>query len=109
MGFGFINRRINPLVGAVLRSPAHRVLSGKLLLLSVTGRRSGEPHTFPVGYETTPTGVTIQVGAPAAKVWWRNLRSPAPVKLLIAGERRIGTGQAIESEGDVRVEVLLDG
>ena len=103
-----MNRRVNPLVGALLRSPVHPLLSGKLALITVTGRRSGNLHTFPVGYKTTASGVAIAIAMPADKVWWRNLRSPAPVKLLIAGERRTGTGRAVESGGDVSVEVELD-
>ena len=44
--FVFINRAVNPLVGAVLRSPAHGLLSSHLALITVTGRRSGRTFTF---------------------------------------------------------------
>lgn len=108
MNFAFINRRINPVVGWVLRSRAHPLLSRHLALITVDGRRSGERHTFPVGYAKTPDGVTIAVAAPQAKVWWRNLRSPGAVGLLIAGTPRTGTAQAFESDGRVSVAVTLD-
>jgi hypothetical protein len=38
------NRVINPLVRALLRSPAHRVMSRGVLLLTCSGRR----YTLPV-------------------------------------------------------------
>jgi hypothetical protein len=108
MSFAFVNRRLNPIVGWVLRSPAHRLLSRRLALITVTGRRSGRAYTFPVGYTETPEGVTITVAAPKAKVWWRNLTSPAPVELLIQGTRFTGSGQAHESDGRVTVAVTVD-
>ena len=43
--------RINPLVAAVLRSPFHWLLSFGLMLITVTGRRSGRRYTIPVGYQ----------------------------------------------------------
>ena len=108
MSFDFLNKRVNPFVRALLCSPAHALLSKKLALLTVTGRRTGRKHTFPVGYAETPAGVTIRIAMSEAKVWWRNLRTPAPVEILIRGKRRSGTGVAIESDGEVRVEVQLD-
>ena len=62
--FAVVNRVGNPLVRAVLRSPAHGLLSGHLALLTVTGRRSGRAFTFPVGYHREGERVTIGVGSP---------------------------------------------
>ena len=42
--------RLNPVIGAVLRSPLHPLLSHGLALLHVTGRRSGRRYWIPVGY-----------------------------------------------------------
>ena len=50
MKFWIFNRFINPFVKAVLRSPVHRLLSGSLVLLTYTGRRSGRRYTLPVMY-----------------------------------------------------------
>ena len=47
----FLYRIANPTVGAILRSPLHGVMSGSLLLLTFTGRRSGRRITTPVGYQ----------------------------------------------------------
>jgi deazaflavin-dependent oxidoreductase (nitroreductase family) len=108
-GFGVLNRTGNPALKAVLRSPAHRLLSGNLALISVTGRRSGRVYTFPVGYRREGEAVTIGVGWPERKRWWRNLREPGRVTLRLAGQTRTGVARAIGDETTgVRVEVSLD-
>ena len=108
--FVVVNRVVNPVVRAVLRSPAHRLLSGHLALLTVTGRRSGRAFTFPVGYHRDGERVTVGVDWPERKRWWRNLSDPAPVEIWLAGVRRTGTGQARADEhAGVTVEIQLDG
>jgi len=108
--FTAINRVANPVVRALLRSPLHRVASGGLVLITVTGRRTGRAHTFPVGYRQTGERLTIVVGAPGRKRWWRNVRGDgAPVSLRLRGARRTGRARAIGDErSGVRVEVELD-
>lgn len=108
--FPLLNRLGNPVVRTLLRSPLHPLASRGLLLITYTGRRSGARYTIPTGYEDrrAPDGsgkVVIAVGWPERKVWWRNLREPAPVELLLRGERLNGTARAVEKDGAVRVEV----
>jgi deazaflavin-dependent oxidoreductase (nitroreductase family) len=108
--FVVVNRAVNPLVRALLRSPAHGLVSGHLALITVTGRRSGRTYTFPVGYHRDGDRVTIGIDWPERKRWWRNLREPARVELRLAGERHTGTAQAHGDEGSgVTVEIQLDG
>jgi hypothetical protein len=108
--FVVLNRVVNPLVRGLLRSPAHGMLSGRLALLTVTGRRSGRTFTFPVGYRRDGDRVTIGVASPERKRWWRNLRDAAPVEIWLAGVRRDGTGRARGDEHTgVTVEIRLDG
>ena len=90
----------NRLVAALLRSPLHRLLSGSLMLLTVPGRRSGEPHTFPVQYARAGDVVYVYPAQHERKAWWRNLLEPAPVRLRIAGEELEGVGQALSSSED---------
>jgi hypothetical protein len=54
--------------------------------------------------------VTIDVGWPAQKLWWRNLRGEgAPVRLRLRGEERTGHARAYGDERTgVSVEVKLD-
>jgi hypothetical protein len=108
--FVVVNRVVNPVVRAVLRSPAHGLLSGHLALLTVTGRRSGRAFTFPVGYHRDGDRVTVGVDWPERKRWWRNLSDAAPVEIWLAGVRRHGTAQARGDEhAGVTVEIQLDG
>lgn len=83
-------RVFNPIVAAILRSPAHRLLSGALLLITVTGRRSGRQFTFPVMYAADGDDLLIFVGMHEQKQWWRNLRGGARVTVRVRGreERR---------------------
>ncbi len=43
-------RVLNVGVGLLLRSPLHGLAGGRIMLLAVTGRRSGRPFTVPVSY-----------------------------------------------------------
>lgn len=78
-------RWLDPLVGAVLRSPLHGGLSGGLLLLTVRGRRTGRAITLPLGYDEASDGWYIVSTEPEAKTWWRNLSPDRPVTALIRG------------------------
>jgi F420H(2)-dependent quinone reductase len=89
------NRVINPLVRALLRSPAHRVMSRGVLLLTYTGRRSGRRHTLPVQYARTDQGLILWPAHHDRKRWWRNLQPPAPVQLRLAGRELHGTAQVL--------------
>lgn len=37
---------MNPIMKGLLRSPLHRLLSGTLMLLTYTGRKTGTPYTI---------------------------------------------------------------
>lgn len=77
----------NPLVRAVLRSPAHRLLSGGVLLLTYSGRRSGTRYTIPVQYRPAGEDLVVTVGWPERKLWWRSLREPGtPVTVRLRGQ-----------------------
>ena len=89
------NRVINPLVRALLRSPAHRVMSGGVLLLTYTGRRSGRRYTLPVQYARADHGLILWPAHHDRKRWWRNLQPPAPVQLRLAGRELHGTAQVL--------------
>lgn len=107
--FAVFNRALNPVVRGLLRSPAHGLVSGRLALITVTGRRSGAAYTFPVAYVQDGEQVTITVGWPERKRWWRNLLEGAPVTLVLRGVERIGSAQVHgDEQGGVTVEVRLD-
>jgi hypothetical protein len=109
--FAVFNRTANPAIKLMLRSPLHPLLSGGLLLITVTGRRSGREFTFPVSYSRpSEDKVEITVGWPERKKWWRNLRGKGgPVRLRLRGKER--TGHAVargDAESGVTVHVALD-
>ena len=60
---------VNPIVRAVLCSRAHRLLSGNLLLLDYTDRRTGHRYVLPVGYAPASAGgdLIVVVGQHATK------------------------------------------
>jgi hypothetical protein len=72
----------------------------------VTGRRTGRPHTFPVGYSQDGDTLTVSAQWPERKQWWRNLRERAPVVVLLRGTRRTGTAVAHRNERDCVVVVI---
>jgi deazaflavin-dependent oxidoreductase (nitroreductase family) len=79
----FMNALMNPLVGAILRSPLHSLMSGSVALITVRGRKSGRAYTLPVQYAQAGQIIYILPGAPESKTWWRNLRGGAPVTLWL--------------------------
>ena len=64
-------RYFNPFMRLVLGSRAHRMMSGQLMLLSFTGRRTGRSYTTPVSYVREGTNLLV----PGGGAWWKNLTS----------------------------------
>jgi len=83
---------LNPVMRGLLRSPLHRAVSGRLMLLEFAGRRSGKRYALPVGY--VRAGDELLVGT--EKGWKRNVRGGHPVTVRLQGERRTGTADLIE-------------
>jgi F420H(2)-dependent quinone reductase len=107
--FAMWNRTGNRAVALLLRSPLHPLVSRHLALITVTGRRSGRDYTFPVGYRREGERVTIDVGWPNRKLWWRNLRGDGSVRLRLQGGDRTGHAQVHgNAQTGVNVEVQLD-
>ena len=85
-----LSRRANPLVTAILSSRLHWLLSSGLLLITVTGRRSGRRYTIPVGYHESDGAIVVFVGEPSTKNWWRNYHARATVELRHRGKTIAG-------------------
>lgn len=71
----------NDFMAWVLRSPFHGILSNGMMLITVTGRKTGRKFTFPVGYY--PEGEYLWVITSRDRTWWRNLQGGAEVGLLL--------------------------
>jgi len=108
-GFAVLNRTVNPVLAWLLRSPLHRLASQRLALITYTGRRSGRSRTIPVGYRLAGDQVTITVGSPSRKLWWRNLKDPgARVELVVRGRRLTGHAVARRHDHCAVVRVAVD-
>ena len=60
-------RYFNPFMRLVLGSRAHRMMSGRLLLLSFTGRRTGRSYTTPVSFVREGTNLLVPTGVLGGK------------------------------------------
>jgi len=92
--------RLSPLVARILRSPLHGVLSGGLLLLTYSGRRSGRRITLPVGYQRKGETVTVLASRARRKQWWRNFAEPQRVELRLHGRERTGEARLVPGESE---------
>ena len=86
----------NPIMTWFLRSPFHGVISRGVMLITVTGRKSGKTISTPTNY--LRDGDTLWVISWRERTWWRNLRGGAQVRVLLAGRGVEGRGQVIEEE-----------
>lgn len=89
----------NRCVSALLRSPAHGLLSGSTLLITLRGVRSGRSYTTPVNY--IRNGDTLLIVSRRGRTWWRNLRGGAPVRLVLRGRVMRGIALAVTGSDDV--------
>lgn len=88
-------RVANPLVRAVLRSPAHPLLSGSLVLLEYEGRRTGQRFRVPVLASADERRTIALAARPRSKQWWRTFRRPTSARLLDRGSWRDVTGEVL--------------
>ncbi len=76
----------NAVVETVLKSPLHRLLSRKLVLVRYQGDHTGTEYTLPVQYADTHHGIVVLVGEHDTKTWWQNFTSMGQAQVLVAGE-----------------------
>jgi hypothetical protein len=101
-----LQRLGNLFVIGLLRSLVHRLLSGSLLLIRYRGRRSCRRFTIPVMYAEREGTLTILVGHPERKTWWRNLRNGAEVVVRLRGDRL--RGQAVVANDAAGASAYLE-
>jgi deazaflavin-dependent oxidoreductase (nitroreductase family) len=95
----------NPMMILLLKSPFHGFISKGVMLVTVTGRKSGMFISTPTNY--LRDGNTLWVISWRERTWWRNLRSGANVRVLLAGKSVEGRGEVIEEEKAV-AQSLVD-
>ena len=85
---------VNHRIKLVLRSPMHGMVSKTVLLITFTGRKSGQTYTTPVDYSQDGDQVTVFTHAD----WWKNLRGGAPVRLRIQGRELEGLAEPVAED-----------
>jgi hypothetical protein len=69
---------------SLLHSKMHSPLSNSTLIITLTGRISGDLVTIPVHY--VQKGKSIFIISENDRTWWRNLRGGAPVTIHLKGK-----------------------
>lgn len=85
---------LNRTMGWVLRSPLHGMVSGSVMLISFTGRKSGKRYTTPISYSRQGEQIIAFTHSP----WWKNLRDGGPVTLRLQGRDRQGYAQIVAND-----------
>jgi hypothetical protein len=89
-------RLANPVVRTVLDSPAHRVLSGTLLVMAYRGLRSGRAFRIPLRYAEADGRRFIALAVqPDRKLWWRSFVEPTTATLVVRGAPRTVRGRLL--------------
>ena len=97
----------NAIVTRLLRSPLHWLVSPGLMLITVTGRKTGRRYTLPVGYHRDGEDVVILVSEAPKKTWWRNFLEPYPVEMRVRGKELRGVA-CLVAPGSADFEERLD-
>src|SRR5512139_1386986 len=97
---------MNWLVVPMLRSPLRAVFGGRLGVLTVTGRKTGRPHTFPTMIAVDDEGMVVVAAWANEKSWWRNLRDEAPLTVELEGRTVAARARALVAQDEERGRAL---
>ncbi|SFP77048.1 protein of unknown function [Geodermatophilus dictyosporus] len=86
----------NAIVLAVLRSRAHRLLSGSAIELRYVGRRSGRQYVLPVQYASAGDHLVVWPQHWQRATWWRNFRTPQPATVRLTGRPHEGVARVVD-------------
>lgn len=98
--FGGIHRRVYQLTGGKVGG---RIGKLPVLLLTTTGRKSGEPRTQPLAYTKTGNGYAViasKGGSAQHPLWYLNLRATPLAEVAIGRETR--EVRARDAQGEER-------
>lgn len=99
-------RGLNVIFRRLLRSRLHGLLSRQLMLLIVTGRKTGRRYVVPVGrHETNGEFLVSAMGT-----WRENLRGGATVEVVVDGRTHVGHAELEEDPDEVArgYKLMLD-
>lgn len=89
----------DPFTAFILKSPLHGLLDRNLMLVTVTGRKSGKHYTTPVNYLID--GDTLLTVSLRSRTWWRNLRGGGPIEVRLKGATLKGRAEACADDAGV--------
>lgn len=92
----FINQLGNLFMKPLLKSPLHFLVSGQLVLITFTGRKSGRTYTTPLAYMRE--GDTVTLFTQKSRTWWKNLQGGAAVTLQLKGQTVQGDADTFSLE-----------
>ncbi len=95
----------NALVTHLLRSRLHWLLSGNVVLLEVTGRRSGRVFFVPVNYSLITGGISVM--GYRSRQWWRNIETGHQLPVYLRGQRTITNPEVITDDLEAMVAALV--
>jgi len=107
VGFAF-HRVTNPFVRLVLNSPLHSMFSGRLVLITYTGKKSRKKHSLPVQYAESHDELIVVAGYHQYKKWWRNLLEQQTVKICYRGKWFEASAKAFDGDVEVIAPLLPD-
>ena len=76
---------INPIMIFILRSPFHFFVSHSVLVLYVTGAKTGKKYFIPVSFFEHSKGLLTCV-TDKPNIWWRNLTGIDEIRILFKGK-----------------------
>jgi deazaflavin-dependent oxidoreductase (nitroreductase family) len=91
---------LNATMRWLLRSPLSRMVDRGIILLTVTGRRTGTRYTFPVQYVEDGHTLWVMSSGSDEKRWWRNLTDGAPVDVVLRRREEHGNAVAFTHAAD---------
>lgn len=97
-------RAANVVVRPLLGSRLHPVLSGRLMLLSYTGGKTGHRYTFPVGYFRWGDREVLTF---STQRWPAHIRQAGSIRLLIRGHWHEAVPTVI-TEDEAKADVIAD-
>ena len=95
---------LNRIMKALLHSPLHGLMSGSIMVIHFTGRKSGRRRATPVRYLRDDDGLFCLTGRETG--WWPNFLAAAEVELQVAGKRLTATAQALPYDADAKAVAL---
>ncbi len=88
---------LNKMMMWTLHSPLHGIVSKNILLITVTGRKSGKKYTLPISYVREGDLMLCSTDR-NVRSWWKNLRGGADVVLRLRGKDVSGHATVVDDD-----------